>query len=188
MSEKYFYLYRVTNLINGKIYIGIHMTSNMKDCYYASGRAINQALRKYGKQNFKREILEYFSSEEEMLAREAEIVDEKFLERNDTYNLAEGGNHAGRTAAKQKKGIHSPEEREKLRIRNSQYCWVRLESESKRIPKTQLDQYLRDGWTQRNLDPTPRFCSVCGKKLSPWNKGGVYCKDCYRHSKSKISV
>src|SRR5688572_4474169 len=49
------FVYLTTNLVNGKIYIGQHNGS--KSWYYGSGKAFYNAFRKYGKENFRREIL-----------------------------------------------------------------------------------------------------------------------------------
>jgi len=50
-----YYLYKITNLINNKIYIGVHYSNNIEnDNYLESGRYIQQAIKKYGKNNFKR--------------------------------------------------------------------------------------------------------------------------------------
>lgn len=49
-------IYKTTNLINGKIYIG--QDSNNNPNYYGSGININRSILKYGKENFKKEILE----------------------------------------------------------------------------------------------------------------------------------
>jgi group I intron endonuclease len=57
----------------------------------SSGKVILQAIKKYGIQNFSKNILEFFNNEEEMFKREKEIVTEKFLMREDVYNLRRGG-------------------------------------------------------------------------------------------------
>lgn len=89
--ETYFYLYQITNLVNGKIYVGVHRTKNIDDGYFGSGKALKNAVAKYGLENFKKEILEKFSTAEEMFSREKEVVTEEFIAREDVYNLRRGG-------------------------------------------------------------------------------------------------
>ncbi len=90
----YYYVYQITNLINGKIYVGKHKSSLPPDenRYYGSGHQIKLAIKKYGIENFKKEVLHYCSSLEEMSAKEAQIVTEEFVGRKDTYNMHKGGN------------------------------------------------------------------------------------------------
>lgn len=88
---KYFYLYQITNLVNGKIYIGVHQTSSMEDGYMGSGKVILKAYEKYGIDNFTKVVLETFDNSESMFAREKEVVTDEFLLREDTYNLRRGG-------------------------------------------------------------------------------------------------
>lgn len=90
----FYIIYKITNLINEKIYIGAHKTSDLEDNYMGSGKIIRNAINKYGVENFKKEILYLLESEEEMYAKEKEIVDTSFLTREDVYNLKEGG-HGG---------------------------------------------------------------------------------------------
>ncbi len=85
------YLYKITNLINNKIYIGVHKTDNIDDGYMGSGTAIKRAIKKYGIENFKKEILEYFDTYELALSEEEKIITENFLLRRDVYNLRSGG-------------------------------------------------------------------------------------------------
>lgn len=85
-------IYQITNLINNKIYIGKHITSDLDDDYLGSGKLLLHSIKKYGKDNFKKEILFIFNSEEEMNLKESELVDLKFVQRDDTYNISLGGN------------------------------------------------------------------------------------------------
>ena len=90
--KKYYLVYKTTNLVNGKIYIGKHETDNLDDGYLGSGNLLRRAIKKYGEENFKREILFECSTIEEMNAKEAELVNEEFLKRDDVYNIKLGGN------------------------------------------------------------------------------------------------
>lgn len=87
----YYTIYRITNIINNKIYIGKHQTSTLNDNYFGSGKLINAAIKKYGLESFKKEILYIFTTEDEMNEKEKEIVTEEFCKREDTYNLCVGG-------------------------------------------------------------------------------------------------
>jgi group I intron endonuclease len=51
------YVYLITNIINGKKYIGSSRKSQIDENYYGSGRAIKNALKKYGKNSFIRDII-----------------------------------------------------------------------------------------------------------------------------------
>lgn len=86
-----FYLYEIRNLLDNKIYIGAHSTNNMDDGYMGSGSRIINAIKKYGKENFVKTILETFRDEDSMFNREKEIVNKSFILRADTYNIAVGG-------------------------------------------------------------------------------------------------
>ena len=73
------------------IYIGQHQTENIDDGYMGSGLRIKRAIEKYGIENFEKTILFECSSAEEMNAKEAEIVNEDFIARDDVYNIIVGG-------------------------------------------------------------------------------------------------
>lgn len=87
----FYIIYRITNLVNNKIYIGCHQTKNLSDDYMGSGKALRRAINKYGLSSFKKEILYIFDNENDMYNKEKEIVNEDFLKRNDVYNLTLGG-------------------------------------------------------------------------------------------------
>ena len=69
-------IYQITNLINKKIYIGKHQTQNINDNYFGSGIALLKAIAKHGKENFVKEILFVFDTEEEMNNKEKELITE----------------------------------------------------------------------------------------------------------------
>ncbi len=89
----YYYVYQITNLLNNKIYVGKHKSAKHPDAngYYGSGKQIKSAIEKYGIENFKKEVLHYCSSLDEMANKELSIVTEDFVKRKDTYNMHKGG-------------------------------------------------------------------------------------------------
>lgn len=95
MSDQ-FCIYRVTNLINGKTYIGQHHLrkgSLEADDYWGSGIALRAAIRKYGdrRKNFKREILEIFQTAKEVSDAEIAYIRKERALGHAEYNLAKGG-------------------------------------------------------------------------------------------------
>ena len=93
-NNKLYYVYKITNKVNHKIYIGCHQTFNLDDGYMGSGTYINRAYEKYGIENFDKEILQFYSNAKEMFEAEAKIVNREFINQDTNYNLAEGG-HGG---------------------------------------------------------------------------------------------
>jgi len=92
-SNMNYYLYKIINTISGKIYIGVRKSVVLPeiDSYMGSGIAIKSAIKKHGLKNFTKNILEVFETELQMYGREADIVNTDFILREDTYNIALGG-------------------------------------------------------------------------------------------------
>ena len=87
----FYTIYSTVNKINGKKYIGKHITGNPYDSYLGSGIIINRAIKKYGKENFEKQILYIFESKEEMNLKEAELVNIDVVCSSEYYNCALGG-------------------------------------------------------------------------------------------------
>lgn len=87
----FYTIYKTTNLINGKYYIGKHKTQNLDDMYLGSGKILKHAINKHGINNFTREYLFIFDNEEDMNNKEAELVSEEFIKEDTNYNLKIGG-------------------------------------------------------------------------------------------------
>lgn len=99
-------VYLTTNVVNNKIYVGVHKTENpdIFDGYYGNGLNIKDqsklkhpkepfhyAIKKYGFKNFKRSTIKVFDTLDEALKLEKEIVNKEFIKRRDTYNVTLGG-------------------------------------------------------------------------------------------------
>ena len=113
-------LYKITNILSGTFYIGVHKTKNLEDGYMGSGKLIKRAIKKYGVKMFKKEILEYFKNEQDMLKKEAEVLTFKFILDNDVYNIMPGGG----MGSKDKNGLtfkgknHTLESKQKISQKN----------------------------------------------------------------------
>ena len=88
------YVYEITNLINGKKYIGKRSCKSTieEDRYMGSGILISKAIKKYGKENFRKDILEICDSEELAFEREkCWIKHYNAVESRQFYNIKDGG-------------------------------------------------------------------------------------------------
>lgn len=88
--SRYGYIYRTTNLVNGKSYVGKHRIGRTENwlAYLGSGTALSRAVRKYGQSSFKKELLSYADSLEDLNALEIELINhEVLLNPSGVYNL-----------------------------------------------------------------------------------------------------
>ncbi len=111
MSIEFYIIYETKNLVNNKIYIGYHktLTPYIFDGYFGSGLALKRAIEKYGVENFKQTTLHVFETLSETLLKEKEIVNKKFINQSNTYNMRVGG----------KGGSIKPSEKTKQKISNT---------------------------------------------------------------------
>lgn len=99
-------VYITTNLVNKKIYIGVHKTENPEifDGYLGNAVMVNNkssyerretpfqcAVSKYGPKKFIRQTLKVFNNIKDALDLERWLVDKEFINRPDTYNITLGG-------------------------------------------------------------------------------------------------
>lgn len=84
-------IYQITNKVNGKVYIGKHQTKDPYDDYMGSGKLIQAAIKKYGADQFEKKVLHVFDNEEDMNAKEADLVTPEFVKEDTNYNLCPGG-------------------------------------------------------------------------------------------------
>jgi hypothetical protein len=181
----FFTIYKTTNTINDKIYVGMHRTLDLNDSYLGSGMYLRQAIKKYGIENFKKEILHVFDNEETMVTKEREIVNEEFMNSKSTYNACIGGHGGGirknAILSKQTKdkisqsvkkfhdanfgcyrGIPKPplslETKSKLKAMRQDLVWISRDAQTKMVHEKDLSMHLEAGW-------------VTGRAIIPHNKG-----------------
>lgn len=88
----YGYVYKTTNLINGKIYIGQHHSETFDEKYYGSGKILNRAIQKYGLENFICELIEFCPTKDILNSKEQYWI--KYYNSQDIsigYNITNGG-------------------------------------------------------------------------------------------------
>jgi hypothetical protein len=159
-------IYKTTNIINNKTYIGIHQTENLDDGYLGSGLAMKRAIKKYGKQNFSREILEFCLSYDELIEKEKLYVNEEWITLEDNYNLKTGG---------QSSGLLSEESRAK--ISNSLKYYYKENDHpfkgEKRIGYIPANKgkKLEDLYDSEKVKEIKEKLSNFNKDKIPWNKG-----------------
>jgi len=157
-EKKFNYLYRTTNLINGKIYIGVHSTNRINDTYLGSGFILKRAIEKYGEKNFKKEILYLFDNIEEMYEKEKEIVNVDFVKRDDNYNMSIGGKlcilYGEKNGFYGKK--HERETIEKMKLKLSDILtdqiYIRKDGKLTRIDADDYDKWEKDGWERSSTN------------------------------------
>ena len=84
----FYTIYKTINVVNGKFYIGKHQTKDLNDDYLGSGKLLKHAIKKYGVDNFHKEILHICKDEDHMNLLESILV---VPDTEINYNLCEGG-------------------------------------------------------------------------------------------------
>lgn len=126
----YGYIYKTTNLINGLIYVGQHKATKFEpNRYMGSGNNIKAAIKEFGKENFKCELLDTAETLEELNSKEEYWVDE-LQSRNPTvgYNVKKGGEQLGLTGC----------------------CKIRRGEETLVVERATVKAYLDEGWVLTN--------------------------------------
>jgi group I intron endonuclease len=115
---KYMYIYLTTNMITGKRYVGQHAANDKINDYFGSGLLLNKAIKKYGKSNFTKEIIENCVSEQQLNKREEYWIKEKNTINPNGYNISGSGYGNGTRGVepwnKEKHDIYSKETIEKM--------------------------------------------------------------------------
>lgn len=140
------YFYRIENLINGKFYFGVHKTNNLDDEYMGSGVRIIRAVNKYGKDNFKKEIIKFFETYDDALEFESKIVTEQLVLDDNCYNMRKGG----KGGFKRENAIKGASNRAKKLWQNPDYAIKKKRKASDVMKKLHKEGKIkRCDWTGR---------------------------------------
>ena len=181
------YIYETTNLINGKKYIGKKESDRFISTYYGSGRHINEAINKYGINNFEIKVLEECNSLEELNNKEKYWIN-KLRNKypiNMIYNIANGGD-GGDTLSNNDR---LSEIKSKIGKAHKGRIIVNKNGKEYHIHKDELDKYIKDGFNlgrgdfiksdkyreaQRNRNLGRKFSKETREKMSKSFRGRVY--------------
>jgi len=175
ISKKINYVYITTNILTGLKYVGSHCTDNIDDNYLGSGRYFIKAVQKYGKNNFRREILEHCDNIR--LARELE---EKYIREHNTlfpngYNLSPtGGCERGIS------GALSDEHKKSIRRWQSGKTYEEIYGEERAKEIKEKQNQLKIGRKQSQETINKRI-----KKIKGTQKGKTY-EEMYGEEKANI--
>lgn len=92
MNNTFYYTYLVIcteGSFRGKVYFGQHQTNNLNDGYIGSGNLLKDYLKKYP-DGYYREIIKFYSSEEELNKAEYELI-KPHLNKEYCINIKDGG-------------------------------------------------------------------------------------------------
>ena len=147
----YHYFYKITNNINNHFYYGIHSTSNLDDGYMGSGVALHCAYKRYGIENFTKEILKFFDNRSDLEKYEEFIVNEDLIKDAACYNIAIGG-RSPYLSDKHKESIKKSLKQinHQQGELNSHYntVWVNNGIETRIIPKELLEEFINKGYSR----------------------------------------
>lgn len=173
MKKIYHFLYKTTNLINGKYYYGMHSTKKLNDGYLGSGKYLKRSIIKYGIENFKIEIIEFFDNREDLSIAEKKLITETILVDENCMNLKPGG-FGGFSKEMQKENANRSNQKQKI-LRETDKEWVLKYSINQSIGQKKVyDEGRRNkfyffDWTGKKLSEETK--RKIGEKNSIKQKG-----------------
>ena len=160
-------VYKTTNLINGRWYIGVHKLSYRPETYYGSGDLILAAIEKHGRSNFSRETLHTYNTPEEAYTKEAELVTDEVVKDRMSYNIRLGGEGGWERHGNTNKIIVKNKEGKRLKVDRDDYRYLNGEL----IPYNKGIPQLKSVNEKRSLaskgKPKARtICPICNKSVA----------------------
>lgn len=142
--KKYHFTYITTNIINNKKYVGDHSTNDVDDGYLGSGLYLKKAIKKYSKENFKKEIVSFHKTKKDAFNEQEKLITEHNSIRPNGYNISPTGGH-------NVKNCFSEETIKKLRIGSSK-------------PKTKEHKEKIGLGVKRHIELNGQSSAMLGKK------------------------
>ena len=168
----YGYVYKTTNLINGKIYVGQHKADKFDCTYFGSGKILLKAIEKYGISNFVCEVIEWCKTQSITNSRERYWI--KYYNSTDRqfgYNITEGGEGW-------KGGHHTEESKQKISVSKSgkhpNRDYTQITSETKAKISATLKEYYK---THKNSKYGTHLSDETKAKLREANLGKTYSQE-----------
>jgi hypothetical protein len=185
---KHFYIYRITDRDNKKMYIGQHISNKINDNYFGSGILIKEQIKKHGKQNFIKDIIEHCQDQVSLNERESFYIKEFNTIYPYGYNLTLGGDgnsgwkmtdETKLKISQKNKGIHHSEEFKIIRSKltsgkNNPNYGKKMSEETK--------NKIRNSLMGKNLSEETK------KKQSEKRKGIKFSEEHKRHLKDSIRI
>ena len=181
-------VYKTTNLVNNKIYIG--KSKYNRKSYLGSGLILKKAIKKYGKENFKKEIIEKCKTDFEVNKKEKYWI-KHYNSTNRTigYNIhtgGQGGKCTPKTAQKiieirRKNGTlnHTQETKDKIRQANTG-----KKPSPETLEKLRKSHLGQQAWNKGLTKETDPRLKVQGEKWSENRKAGKH-KEYIQYNKGK---
>ncbi len=195
------YIYCITNLVNGKNYFGQRTMRKgyknpLADLYWGSGDLIKLAQKKYGLENFKKEIIisgEF--SKEQINCFEKCIIATQRLVGKAEYNIADGGDGWNEGMRKSHwVSTHSESFRQKVssirKAQESNFDWRKATTEKMRITKIKNGTYRKAPMKGKKLTQDQIQRMKESKRLNPpiGAKNGSFGKSWWTNGKENVKA
>lgn len=166
-----YYIYKTTNLINGKQYIGQHY-GKINDSYLGSGTLILKAIEKYGKNSFYKEVLEICQSREDANEKEKFYISlYNAVENENFYNLADGNPIGSSWKYCHKWAKENPEKAKELYKKNGEKLqqWVKENPEK---AKENIQKCIEGSkkWKEENPEKVKEIMKKVNESKIKWQK------------------
>ena len=153
-DNRFHYFYKITNLNNGKYYYGVHSTTDLYDGYSGSGILLKTAYKKYGIENFTKNIIKFFDDRKSLLEYEKYIVNEELVNSEDCYNLTIGGKGDETIFHKDNYILHT----------TKGLIHINDGIKNKMIKQKDLNEYINNGWNIGQLHKSTKGKIVIKKE------------------------